>query len=72
MDEFWNDVIAEIERDRIQQIEIHRVIREGDFWNLVDAAMLEPQLGDEEVVGQGVAVNRGDGAKKDGGDDEAG
>ena len=63
MDIFGDDVVAEIERDRIQQVEIHRVIRERDLRDLVDAAMLQPEFGDEQVVGQGVPIDGRDGGE---------
>ena len=70
VDIFWYDIVTEIERDRIQQVKVHRVIRERDLWNLVDAAVLEPQFGDEKMVGESIPVNGRHGTEDNGGDNQ--
>ena len=58
VDIFRRDVIVEIQWNRIQQVEIHRIIREHNLWNLVNTSVLQPKFGDEKVVSKGIAVNR--------------
>ena len=44
-DELGNDVIAKIERDQIQKIKVHGVVRRNHERNLIYASVLEVQFG---------------------------
>ena len=59
MDILGDDVIAEVERDGVEQVEIHRIIGEFVLRNLVDTAVLQPEFGNKEMVGQAVPVPTG-------------
>ena len=67
MDVFGDNIIAEIQRDHIEQIQIHGVIGERDFRNLIYAAMLEIEFWYKEMMGKRIAAYWRNGAEQDGG-----
>ena len=70
MNEFGNDIVAEIKRQHVKQIEIHRVIGKWDSRQLNHLSMLEIELGDNKMMRQSISANRGDTGEKDDTDDQ--
>ncbi|BDD86896.1 hypothetical protein DPPLL_12610 [Desulfofustis limnaeus] len=58
MNVFRHDIVTEIKGDHIQQIQVHGVVGKGDFRDFVNTAVLQVELGYEEVVGERVTVYR--------------
>jgi len=54
MDKLWNYFIIEIERDEIKEINIHGIVREIRPGNLVKSSMYEPELGNGQVMDNGI------------------
>jgi hypothetical protein len=44
MNKLRNDIIAEIERDHVEQIQIHGIVRKGHEWNFINTTMIYIQL----------------------------
>ena len=65
MNEFWSDVIPEIKRDHIKQIQVHGVIGESYGWNFEYTAMLQIQLGNDEMMGKCISADRWNTCKDD-------
>jgi hypothetical protein len=58
MNEFGNDIVAEIKRQYVKQIEVHRVIGERDVRQLHHLSMLEVEFGNNKMMRQRVSANR--------------
>ena len=57
MNIFGQNVIAKIEGDSIEKIQVHWVIREVDTWNWINTALCDPKLWYIEVVSQRIAAD---------------
>jgi hypothetical protein len=64
MNEFGNNIIAEIKRQHVEQIEIHGVIGECDVRQLNHLSMLKIELGNNKMMRQRVSAHRGDTGEK--------
>ncbi len=59
MNEFWNDVVTEIEGNEIEKIHIHGIVREIHERDFVHAAVLEVEFWDRQVMDQFVLAGTG-------------
>jgi hypothetical protein len=45
MDEIGNEVLLKVKRDKVKQIDIHRVVGEIRPFNFIESTIFEPELG---------------------------
>ena len=59
MDQFWNNIIAEIEGDQIDEVQVHGVVWKRQRGNFVDLSLLKVQFGDIQMMNKGIFADRG-------------
>lgn len=60
MDIFRNNVIAKIKRDKIQEVQIHRVVGKYHRGDFIHSTVPEVQLRNGQMMDQGVSADRRD------------
>ena len=58
MNKLGDNIIAEIQRNHIKQIKVHGVIGKLHSRNLMDASLLQIELGNCKVMGERIAADR--------------
>jgi hypothetical protein len=58
MDEFGDDVITEIQRNHVEEIHIHGIVRKDHRRDLIDTPMFQVEFRDGQVMNECVFADR--------------